>query len=117
MIGANLHSTRDSHVLNVSILGPTFSARLWSHDNLSSLDLGWQFEPSLRDYSQNDANGIRNVRVTPGLRFTYRPIQEVSLESELSYEQSKTDTPTTVPGAGIVRSNRIFYDLGVRYDF
>jgi tetratricopeptide (TPR) repeat protein len=118
LIGSNLYSTRDSHVLNFSFLtGPTYRARLWSYNNLSAIDPGWQFEPSLRYYSQNDTNGVRNQRVTPGVRLTYRPIQEVSLESELSYEQSKTETPTSLASPGIVRSNRIFYFVGARYDF
>ena len=118
LIGSNLYSTRDSHVLNFTLLtGPTYTARLWSYNNLSAIEPGWQLEPSLRYYSQNDSNGIRNQRLTPGLRLTFRPIPEVSLESELSYEQSRTDTPSPLPAPGIVRSNRIFYFLGARYDF
>ena len=119
LIGSNLYSTRDSHVLNFSFLsGPSFKARLWSYNNLSALEPGWQFEPSMRYYAQNDTNGVRNVRVTPGLRVTYRPVPEVSLESELSYEQAKTDTPASaLQSAAVVRSNRIFYFLGARYDF
>ncbi len=119
LIGSNLYSTRDSHVLNFSFLtGPSFKARLWSYNNLSALEPGWQFEPSMRYYAQNDTNGVRNVRVAPGLRVTYRPVPEVSLESELSYEQAKTDTPASaLQSAGVVRSNRVFYFLGARYDF
>ncbi len=119
LIGSNLYSARDSHVLSFSFLtGPSFRARLWSYNNLSALEPGWQFEPSMRYYAQNDTSGVRNVRVTPGLRVTYRPVPEVSLESELSYEQAKTDTPASaLQSAGVVRSNRIFYFLGARYDF
>jgi tetratricopeptide (TPR) repeat protein len=117
-IGSNLYSTRDSHVLNFTFLaGPTYRARLWSYNNLSALDPGWQFEPSLRYYSQSDTNGVRNRRITPGLRLTYRPVPEVALESELSYEQAKTETPSPLPAAGVVNANRIFYFVGVRYDF
>ena len=118
LIGSNLYSTRDSHVLNFSFFtGPTYRARLWSYNNLSALDPGWQFEPSLRYYSQNDTNGVRNRRITPGVRVTFRPMPEVSLESELSYEQSKTETPTSLPAAGVVNSSRFFYFVGARYDF
>ena len=118
LIGSNLYSMRDTHVLNFSFLtGPTFKARLWSYNNLSSLEPGWQFEPSLRYYSQNDASGVRSDRVSPGLRITFRPLPEVSLESELSYEQSKVDTPSSQLNPGIVRSNRVFYFIGARYDF
>lgn len=118
VIGSNLYSARDSHVLNLSFLtGPTYRARLWSYNNLSALEPGWQFEPSLRYYSQNDTNGVRNRRITPGLRLTFRPVPEVALESELSYEQAKTETPSSLPAAGVVSANRVFYFVGVRYDF
>jgi tetratricopeptide (TPR) repeat protein len=118
VIGSNLYSNRDSHVLNFSFLsGPTYRARLWSYNNLSVIDPGWQFEPSMRYYSQSDTNGVRNRRITPGLRLTFRPVPEVALESELSYEQAKTETPGSLPAAGVVSANRIFYFVGVRYDF
>jgi hypothetical protein len=118
VIGSNLYSARDSHVLNFSFLsGPTYRARLWSYNNLSALDPGWQFEPSLRYYSQSDTNGVRSRRITPGVRLTFRPVPEVALESELSYEQARTETPTTLPAAGVVNADRVFYFVGVRYDF
>jgi len=113
LIGTNLYSARDTHVFNASHLrGPSFRGNLLSYNNLSSLDDKWQLEPSLRYYRQTDNTGTTLSRWTPGLRVTYRVLQKVSLESELSYERSKSTSPTRKES-----SNRAFYFIGVRYDF
>ena len=113
LIGTNLYSSRDTHVFNASVLkGPTFSGSLLSYNNLSSLGAGWQLEPSLRYYRQTDTAGTTLVRWTPGLRLTYRVLQQVSLESELSYERSKSTS-----AARNEKSALAFYYLGARYDF
>jgi hypothetical protein len=122
-IGSNLYSGRDSHVLSLTYLtGPTMDAHLISYNNLSSFDTFWQVEPSLRYYSQKDMNGTRSQRWTPGLRLTLRPLPTVSLESDLSYERSKTEseipaTPSTPRSTNTQTANRIFYFVGLRYDF
>ncbi|MGH7460549.1 MAG: hypothetical protein ACREMA_05920 [Longimicrobiales bacterium] len=113
LIGSNLYSSRDTHVFNASVQrGPTFHGTLLTYNNLSSLGAGWQLEPSLKYYRQTDTAGVTLVRWTPGLRVTYRVLQQVSLESELSYERSKSTS-----AARNEASARAFYYLGVRYDF
>jgi hypothetical protein len=116
-IGSNLYSTRDSHVVSLTYLtGPTMDAHLISYNNLSSFDTFWQVEPSIRYYSQKDTSGTRSQRWSPGLRFTVRPVPTVSLESDLAYERSKTQS--TVSGTTTTQTaDRFFYFLGLRYDF
>jgi hypothetical protein len=69
-------------------------------------------EPSLRYYLQTDSVGARTSRWSPGLRVTYRALKQLSIESELSGEYSKSSGPN-----GSETSSRLFYYLGGRYDF
>ena len=113
LIGSNIYSTRDTQLFNVSVLrGPTYRGTLLAYNNLSSVGPNWQVEPSLNFYTQSDSTGLKNTRWTPGLRVTYRAMQQISLESELSYQRSKLTSPTRSEA-----SNLAFYYLGVRYDF
>jgi hypothetical protein len=113
LIGSNLYSARDTQLFNASLLrGPTYRGTLLAYNNLSSLGVNWQVEPSLNYYTQSDNTGLKNTRWTPGLRVTYRALQQVSLESEFSYQRSKLTSPTRSE-----TSNLAFYYLGVRYDF
>lgn len=113
LIGSNIYSTRDTQLFNASILrGPTYRGALLAYNNLSSVGPNWQVEPSLNFYTQSDSTGLKNTRWTPGLRVTYRAMQQISLESEFSYQRSKLTSPTRSEA-----SNLAFYYLGVRYDF
>jgi hypothetical protein len=82
-----------------------------SYNNLSNLGNGWQLEPSLKIDRQTDDAGTKKIRWTPGMRATYRLLEKVSLESELTYERSKSTAPLRNEA-----SNQVFYYLGVRYD-
>jgi hypothetical protein len=113
LIGSNLYSVRDTHVFNANFLkGPTYTGTLLSYNNLTSVGDKWQIEPSIRYYIQNDSDGSRSQRLSPGLRLTYRVLQQVTLESELTYERSKSNKPLAAETA-----DRVFYYLGGRYDF
>ena len=113
LIGSNIYSARDTQLFNASILrGPTYRGTLLAYNNLSSVGPNWQVEPSLNFYTQSDSTGLKNTRWTPGLRVTYRAMQQISLESEFSYQRSKLTSPTRSEA-----SNLAFYYLGVRYDF
>jgi hypothetical protein len=69
-------------------------------------------EPSLRYYTESDANGNHLTRLTPALRATYRVLNHLSLESQVLYERSKTDGPTQND-----TTSNVFYYIGYRYDF
>lgn len=124
LIGSNLYSVRDTHVLGVSLMrGSNYSltepvtvarynAQLVSYNNSSQVNERLLVEPSLRWYRQTDSAGVRIVRWTPGLRLSWRVRQQISLESELSAEYSKSSGPNRNE-----TSDRLFYYLGGRYDF
>jgi len=113
LIGSNLYSTRDTHVIIVNaVSGPSFKGQLLSYNNSSLVAERWQLEPSLRLYVQSDNTGMKSTRWTPGLRVSYRIGQQIAVESELSLEQSKVSGPSRNES-----SSRVFYFLGGRYDF
>ena len=115
-IGTNLYSQRDTHVLMLSaVSGPNLTGWLASYNNLSAPWPLWQIEPSLRLYQQSQqipVGAVRTLRVTPGLRVSYKLGQHWSLESDLSVEFSRTRGPTQDES-----SHRLFYALGYRYDY
>jgi hypothetical protein len=119
LIGSNLYSARDTHVFNMSLLGgPSYHGTLLSYNNLSSLNEKWQLEPSLKYYVQSDTAGATNDVWTAGVRAVYRVRQQVSLESELTYERSEAQAAATSTGPGNTTSSaRMNYYLGGRYDF
>lgn len=112
LIGTNLYSPRDTHVVLLTLLkGPTYSGQLLSYNNSSALGEGWLLEPSLRFYAQQEDSGNHTQRWAPGLRASKRATGKLVLEGELSMEFSKSDGPNRSES-----SNRSFYYLGLRYD-
>lgn len=126
LIGTNLYSAHDTHVIGASalrgsselmdpLLGlqtQSYRGILLSYNNSSQVHEQLLLEPSLKLYSQSDSNGLKTRRINLGLRATYRVARQVSLESELNGEDSKV--------TGDMRnetSQRAFYYLGGRYDF
>jgi hypothetical protein len=113
LIGSNLFSQADTHVFLTSALkGPTYKGILLSYNNMTTLGDGWRLEPSLRYYRQSDNTGIKTQRWTPGMRVSYKFKQHTSVESEMSWENSKRTGPAINES-----SDRLFYYLGARYDF
>lgn len=113
LIGSNLYSERDTHVLLSTLLtGPTYRGVLLSYNNLTSLSETWRLEPSLRLYRQIDTNGTRTVRWTPGFRVSYKLRPQATLESEVTFERTRRNGPSLNE-----RSDRMFYFVGARYDF
>jgi hypothetical protein len=119
LIGTNLYSARDTHVFNLSLLGgPTYHGTLLSYNNLSGLTEKWQIEPSLKYYTQSDSAGASSDVWTAGVRLVYRVRQQVSLETELTYERSNaTGAPTSTGPGSATSSNRMNYFIGARYEF
>jgi hypothetical protein len=113
LIGSNLYSNKDTHVYVATYLkGPTYKGIQLAYNNQTTFDNGWRLEPSLKFYRQTDDLGNKLTRWTPGLRVSYRIQRSGTLESELSYENSKRTGPRITSS-----SNRLFYYLGARYDF
>jgi hypothetical protein len=113
LIGSNLYSARDTHIFSLSQLaGPTYHGTMLSYNNFSGLNESWQLEPSLRYYLQQDNDGTRTDRITPGFRITYHIQKQLSLETETTVEISKIEGPTRFETA-----RRMFYYFGGRYDF
>lgn len=124
LIGTNLYSQRDTHVLSATVLqGKNYSLTdpitvsryaggLLSYNNSSQVNETLLLEPSLKLYRQGQTGGLRTTRWTPGLRLTYRMLKQVAIESELSAEYSRT----TGPGFDET-SHRTYYYVGGRYDF
>jgi hypothetical protein len=113
LIGTNLYSVRDTHVLGVNYLkGPLYHGELLTYNNSTQIAEFWLVEPSLKYYTQSDNLGVKTSRWSPGLRLTYRANQQISIETEVSGEFSTTTGPSRNETA-----NRVFYSLGARYDF
>jgi tetratricopeptide (TPR) repeat protein len=114
LIGSNLYSLRDTHVFNVSLLGsPNDHGTLLSYNNLTSLGEKWQLEPSLKYYTSSRNDSSSSDRWTLGMRGTFRVRNQVSLESEVTYEIADTISSTGVTGS----SRNTNYYLGARVDF
>jgi len=122
MIGTNLYSVRDTHVFNLTFGGnPTDHNVLLSYNNLTSLGDKWQVEPSLKYYTMSSSLSGDTDTWSAGVRGIYRVRNQISLETELTYENSKnTSVPKTVGGVTTTTEtsrNGVAYYLGVRYEF
>ena len=96
LIGSNLYSLRDTHVFNVSFLGgPNDHGTLLSYNNLTSLGEKWQLEPSVKYYSSSSNQSGTRDTWTLGMRGTFRVRNQVSLESEVTYELTDAVGTTT----------------------
>ncbi|HEV6968337.1 hypothetical protein, partial [Roseateles sp.] len=112
LIGTNLYSARDTHVVLLTLLrGPTYHGELLSYNNASAVGEGWLLEPSLRLYQQSEDSGLRTRRWAPGLRASKRFLARWVAESELSMEFSNSQSPNRSES-----SHRTFYYVGLRYD-
>jgi tetratricopeptide (TPR) repeat protein len=111
-IGTNLYSKRDTSVFSFNYLdGPTQTGVLVSYNNLSGLG-DWTVEPSLKYYHQTDTQDVTLDRVTPSLRLSYQAGPRVTLESEMTWEISRTEGPSSRED-----STRSYYYVGYRWNF
>lgn len=124
LIGLNLYSARDTHVLSTSVINsPTLKGLLVGYNNSSFVIDVWQVEPSLQYYRDRSDGGNRSQRWTPGLRVTYRGWERLALESNLTYEIGRATrlTPDPAqPGLQVTTeesTRRVNYSLGLRYEF
>ncbi len=113
LTGSNLYSTRDINTFSVSYLTtPLFKGAQLSYSNLTGLrGEVFTLEPSIRFYTQNDTQGVKTMRITPGLRVSYKYSQRTSLLGETIVERSKTDGPLNHDS-----STSVFFYVGYRYE-
>jgi hypothetical protein len=124
LIGNNLYSARDAHVFNLSMSNdtttgsPTMRSNLLSYNNVSSLDERWQLEPSVKYLVVSAPTGYRVDSKSLGSRVTYRMLQQLAFEAELTYTRANTHTPAV--GSAVssdVSTNNTTFNLGLRYEF
>jgi len=114
LTGSNLYSKRDINGFNISVLNSdTMTGTQIAYNNLTGF-LGNKatFEPSLRLYTQTDNTSTKVVRISPGVRVSYKVTERASMLGEVIYEESKTDGPTNHEN-----SSSVFFYVGYRYDF
>ncbi|WP_284619041.1 tetratricopeptide repeat protein [Aquabacterium humicola] len=121
LIGLNLYSARDTHVLSVSrIASVLLDGTLVSYNN-SSLLGSWLVEPTLQWYRDTTSTGSSNRRWSPGLRVTYRGWKRLAVESAVTWEIGRaTRHQNAVDGALTTTqesTRRVNYSLGVRIEF
>ena len=114
LTGSNLYSSRDINGFNLSVMhSDTLRGTQLAYNNLTGfLDNKASFEPSLRIYSQTDNTATKVLRVSPGVRLSYKVSDRASLLGETIYEHSTTDGPSNHED-----SSAVFFYLGYRYDF
>lgn len=114
LTGSNLYSKRDINGFNISVLtSDTLRGVQFGFNNLTGfLDNKASFEPSLRIYTQTDNTETKVVRVSPGVRMSYKVNERSSVLGETIFERSKTDGPTNHED-----STSVFFYVGYRYDF
>lgn len=117
LIGLNLYSARDTHVLSGSLISsPQLHGLLLGYNNASMVGGAWQVEPSVQYYRDRQQGGSRSQRWTPGVRATWRGYQRWAIESNFTLELGRA---TRVSGSTSTQEStrRVNYALGVRYEF
>jgi hypothetical protein len=113
VIGTNLYSARDTHVVLANVLrAPTYHGTLFQYNNSSAIGGRWLVEPSLRLYQQRDNTGTLTRRWGPGVRATWRALPKLAWESEVDLEFGNVTGPLHHE-----TSRRLFFYTGLRYDF
>ena len=114
LTGSNLYSSRDINGINLSILSSdTLRGTQLAYNNLTGfLGNKASFEPSIRFYTQTDNTSTKVIRVSPGVRLSYKLSERASVLGETIYERSQTDGPTNHE-----ESSSVFFYIGYRYDF
>ncbi len=113
LTGSNLYSRRDINNFNLSLLStPIFHGAQLAYNNLTGFaDSKITLEPSMRVYVQQDVQGSRMTRVTPGLRASYNLSKRTSVMGECMVEHSTNQGPTNQD-----TTNSVFFYFGVRHE-
>jgi hypothetical protein len=113
LTGSNLYSKRDINNFNLSYLStPFFRGTQIAYNNLTGFyDNKLTVEPSIRLYSQTDAQGAKMMRVTSGLRGSYNVSKRASVMGETVVEHSTNEGPLNND-----TTTSVFFYFGVRYE-
>lgn len=113
LTGSNLYSRRDINNFNLSLLStPFFHGAQLAYNNLTGFaDSKITLEPSMRVYVQQDVQGSRMTRVTPGLRASYNLSKRTSVMGECMVEHSTNQGPTNQD-----TTTSVFFYFGVRHE-
>lgn len=113
LTGSNLYSKRDINNFNLSLLStPVFHGVQLAYNNLTGFaDNKFTLEPSLRIYVQQDVQGSKMTRITPGLRGSYNFSKRTSVMGECMVEHSTNEGPTNQD-----TTNSVFFYFGVRHE-
>ncbi|MDD5336724.1 MAG: hypothetical protein PHS32_23545 [Rhodoferax sp.] len=113
LTGSNLYSKRDINNFNLSLLStPFFHGAQLAYNNLTGFaDNKITLEPSMRVYVQQDVQGSRMTRVTPGLRASYNWSKRTSVMGECMVEHSTNQGPTNQD-----TTNSVFFYFGLRHE-
>ncbi len=114
LTGSNLYSARDINGFNLSYLSSDLmQGTQIAYNNLTGIwGSAGSIEPSIRYYTQTDNTDTRLVRISPGLRLSYKLSPRASVMGESIYELSQTDGPTNHE-----TSSSVYFYVGYRYDF
>ena len=113
LIGSNLFSSSDITVFSLSYLSsPLYKGQSFYIYNRSKLTEKLSLDSSLQYYRQLYETGTLMTRIMPTLRMAYQIRQTLSLDMDVGYEFSRTETETQISD-----SRRQFYSLGFRWDF
>jgi hypothetical protein len=114
LTGSNLYSKRDINGFNLSVLtSETLTGTQVAYNNLTGIwDNKGSLEPSVRLYTQTDNIGTKVLRVSPGMRLSYKLSNRANLMGEGIYEKSQTDGPSNQE-----TSDSMYFYVGYRYDF
>jgi tetratricopeptide (TPR) repeat protein len=114
LTGSNVYSSRDIVSVNLSVINSELlRGTQLAINNMTGLrDNKLSLEPSIRFYTQTDNTSTKVLRVSPGVRISYKLSERSSLTGETIYERSKTDGLTNHED-----SSSVFFYAGYRYDF
>jgi tetratricopeptide (TPR) repeat protein len=113
LTGNNLYSNRDINGINISALtSNTLNGYQLAYNNLTGI---WgnkaSIEPSIRLYTQTDNTDTRIVRISPGLRMSYKLSERTNMLGEVIFERSQTDGPQNHD-----QTSAAFFYFGYRHD-
>jgi len=113
VIGNSLFFENDLGLASASIINAqTYRGQSLALTQTETLRQRWRMEVSLQLYNQKYDTDLRQSRVTPSLKLSYRMNESVNLDAEGGIEYAHNYSATTDE-----RTNRKYVYVGYRWDF